>query len=126
MLEWFWELSGANVYYQHSICLTNDPLIMMLYVAGDMATFMSYMIIGGSLFWYRIKTMRFSTQALNLYGAFIVLCGLSHLTKTLTLFTGIYRIDILVVMAMASVSVVTALRTLLDTYDYAAEAGEDR
>lgn len=112
ILNWLYDLSGANIFYAHAICLTNDPILMTLYVAGDLTTFASYMVIGGTLLVHRVHTMRFTTAALVLYGAFIALCGLSHLTKTLTLFVGMYRLDILVVAAMASVSAVTAGYTI--------------
>lgn len=114
--EWFWELSGANVFYRHALCLTNDPVIMGLYVVCDLATWLSYMIIGGSFWWQQIYTIRLSSNAMVLYGLFIFLCGISHLTKTLTLFAGIYRIDILVVAAMAGVSVAVAIMTLMEAF----------
>ncbi len=48
------------------------------------------------------------------FGAFIFLCGLSHLTMVLTLFSGVYRLDIIVRAAMAAVSVVTATAVVGD------------
>lgn len=104
---------GAGNYYAHSICLTNDPLIMAAYVGGDTVTFLSYMVIGITLLTRRVPVLA-QRDLTILYGAFIFLCGFSHLTKTLTLFTGIYRLDVLVVAAMASVSAVTAIFTIGD------------
>jgi hypothetical protein len=46
-----------------------------------------------------------------LFGAFIFLCGLNHFTETLTMFFGVYRLDVVIVAAMAAVSVVTAIVT---------------
>ncbi|WP_275620221.1 hypothetical protein [Rhizobium mulingense] len=43
-------------------------------------------------------------------------CGLSHLTSVVTLFTGVYRLDILVRAAMAAVSVVTAISVIHDYF----------
>ena len=113
--QWLSEVSGATIYYAHSICITSDPVLMALYVAADMTTYLSYMVIGITLLVYRVSTIRMSRAALTLYGAFIFLCGLSHLTKTLTLFAGIYRIDIMVVALMAAVSAVTAVLTVSET-----------
>jgi hypothetical protein len=53
-----------------------------------------------------------------LFGAFIFLCGLSHLTSVVTLFYGVYRLDILVRAAMAAVSVVTAISVADDIFKW--------
>lgn len=108
----FYEASGASHYYEHAICLTNDPFLMALYIGGDLITWMSYMAIGGVLLWRRELTVVLQGSAVWLYGSFIVLCGLSHLTKTMTLFVGAYRVDIVVVVAMAAVSGLTAWLTV--------------
>jgi hypothetical protein len=113
--EWLYDASGASIYYQHAICLTNDPVIMTLYVASDLTIFLSYTLIGVSLLIHSRHTIRLSTRALGLYGAFIFLCGITHLTKTVTLFSGIYRVDVLVVAATAAVSAMTAALTVRET-----------
>jgi hypothetical protein len=113
--RWLYDVTGAGIYYQHAVCLTNDPIIMTLYIAGDLSIWLAYMVIGVCLFLAREQTMRFSTQALLLYAAFIFLCGLSHLTKTMMLFVGAYRIDVVVVAMTASVSMMTAVLTLRET-----------
>lgn len=105
------DLLGASRYAQHAICLTNDPLIMTVFVAGDLVTFASYFTIGLTLMLYHNRVVKFTGQARLLYGAFIFLCGLSHLTETLTMFVGIYRLDVVVTAAMAGVSAATAIVT---------------
>jgi hypothetical protein len=109
--EWL----GTERYMQHAICLTNDPIIMTLYFVGDMVIFASYFVIGASLMlMYRLQgllLLELSMPLSALYGAFIFLCGLTHLTKTVTLFSGIYRLDIIVVAATAAVSAATAAFT---------------
>jgi hypothetical protein len=115
VLNWFYDLSGADIYYQHAVCLTNDPIIMSLYIAGDMSIWLSYMVIAACLFFSRLETMRFSTTALILYAMFIFVCGVSHLTKTMMLFVGAYRIDVIVVAVTAAISVLTAILTARET-----------
>jgi hypothetical protein len=115
LLHWLYDATGAGIYYQHAVCLTNDPIIMTLYIAGDLTVWVSYIVIGFCLFIARKHTMRFSTQALSLYAAFIFMCGLSHLTKTMMLFVGAYRIDVIVVAMTAAVSAITAGLTLRET-----------
>jgi cell division protein FtsW (lipid II flippase) len=106
---------GAERYSQHSICLTNDPLMIFLYVLSDLSTFASYVAIGVSLlFVSRVPPTRIRPPMRLLFGAFIFLCGLSHLTSVITLFAGVYRLDVLVRAAMAAVSVVTAISVVHD------------
>jgi len=106
---------GAERYSQHSICLTNDPIMIFLYVFSDLTTFASYFAIGLSLlFAARVPPARIRPAMRLLFGAFIFLCGLSHLTSVVTLFSGVYRLDILVRAAMAAVSIVTAISVVQD------------
>lgn len=76
---------------------------MTIYVAGDLVAFASYFTIGLTLIIYHSRVVVFSGPVRLLYGSFIFLCGLSHLTETLTMFTGIYRLDVVVTAAMAGV-----------------------
>lgn len=101
---------GADTYLAHAICLTNDPLIVFLYVVHDLMIFVSYMVIA---------TLNLLTKgALSGPGwagwsLFIAWCGLSHLTKTLVLYSGVYRLDVVVVVATGWISATIALYTLL-------------
>lgn len=104
---------GADVYAQHALCISNDPILMVLYVASDMTTSIAYIAMGVSLIFKRHLIAELNAQAIALYGAFILLCGLSHSTMTMTLFSGVYRLDIAVRAAMASVSAITAVYTIL-------------
>lgn len=106
---------GAERYSQHAICLTNDPVMIFLYVLSDLSTFASYFAIGLSLLIVpQVPPERIRPAMRLLFGAFIFLCGLSHLTSVITLFSGVYRLDILVRAAMAAVSVVTAVTVVQD------------
>lgn len=112
--NWLVDALGSSRYSAHSICLTNDPVIILLYVVSDLTTAASYFLIGLTLYWSRNATVSFSPVTRALFGVFIFLCGLSHFTETLTLFTGIYRLDVVVTGAMAAVSVATAITTFND------------
>jgi hypothetical protein len=115
--SWLYDASGADFYAAHSLCLTNDPIIMTLYAACDLTIFCSYVMIGITLLVYRRYTMRFSTQALFLYGSFIFLCGLTHLSKVGLLFVGAYRFDVVILAMTAGVSAVTASYTIVNLHD---------
>lgn len=107
---------GADRYSQHSICLTNDPLMIFLFTFGDLTIWGSYMVIGIALLSKRVNTMTLSPAALVLYGSFIFLCGLSHFAHVLTLFSGIYRLEVVIIATTAAVSVVTAYVTATDVW----------
>lgn len=110
-MEYVWRLLGAGTYYQHAICLTNDPVIIALYLVGDLLIWGSYMVIGLSLAILYTGTMRLSRAATVLFGSFIFLCGMTHLTKSATLFAGVYYLDLAVVLMTATVSTLTAVLT---------------
>lgn len=107
---------GSERYSQHAICLTSDPIMMILYVASDLGTFFAYATIGTVLLTKRIHIVRLSPAALSLYGSFILLCAANHLTKIFTLFWGIYRLDIVIQALMATVSLATAALTVMAVY----------
>ena len=111
---------GAERYSQHALCLTNDPVMIFLYVLSDLTTFSAYFVIGLILLVTTgVPVARVRPSMRLLYGAFIFLCGLSHLTMVLTLFSGVYRLDIIVRAAMGAVSAVTAIAVVAD-YAWAA------
>lgn len=126
MREFFQQVAnflGADRYSQHSICLTSDYLMLLLYTASDLVISVSYAVIGFCLLSKRSIIAEMNSSALTLFGAFIALCGLNHFTMVLTLFSGVYRLDIAVKAAAAAVSAVTAFYTLIALYG---EAGTGR
>ena len=117
MTEYLLEFLGAERYSQHAICLTNDPLMIGLYTISDLTVFVSYITIGTVLILARQKNITPQPIAFSLFASFILACGFTHLTKTLTLFTGVYRLDVMVVVATATISLFTALYTLRSAVD---------
>ena len=87
---------GAERYSRHPICLTNDSLMIFLYVLSDMMIFVAYFVIGIAL----LMTGRLPSTTLPyrriIFGMFIFLCGLTLFTDILVLFSGVYRLDILI------------------------------
>lgn len=106
---------GADRYSQHAICLTNDPVMMFLFIAGDLVTMLSYLIIGIALVVSRMQFVIFSPVTRGLYGAFIILCALSHGAKMLTMFSGMYRLEVVILAMTAVVSAYTAFFTWKET-----------
>jgi hypothetical protein len=96
---------GQGSYLAHSFCLTNDPWIIGLYIVHDLMIFVAYAIIAAVNYLSRGALSGPSYIGLS---AFILLCGISHLTKTSVMFWGIYRLDVVVVVATAWISASTA------------------
>lgn len=105
---------GAERYSQHSICLTNDSLMIFLYVLSDMLIYASYFVIGIALMITGSLPSATLPYRRLIFGMFIFLCGLTHLTDVLVLFSGVYRLDVLVRAATAGVSVIAALFVVQD------------
>lgn len=120
MVQWLDRLAdvlGASRYAAHSLCLSSDAVIVNLYVICDMAIALSYFTIGGILYVNRANVVRFlrwiffDPRMLFLFAMFIMLCGSTHLTMTLTLYYGVYYLDVFARLATAIVSVATAYHT---------------
>lgn len=107
---------GTDVYRPRSVCLTHDQILLAIYATGDALAFISCAVIGCTLLWKQVYTMRLSSFGMKLYGAFFVLTGISYLSKGITLVFPIYRLDMLVVIAMATVAVITAIITIKETF----------
>lgn len=116
-LEAIADFFGAEEYSQHSLCLTNDPIMVWFYVVAGLTIGASYLTISTALIRARQRGVQPRPIAFTLFAAFIMLCGLTHLTAVLTLFFGVYRLDVLIHVATASVSGFTALYTVLGATD---------
>lgn len=116
-LSWLADILGASRYAAHSLCLSNDPFVVNLYVLSDMAIMVAYFVIGGLLLFNArdaerfIRFLYFRPAAQGLFGAFIFGCGLTHGTMTMTLYYGVYYLDLLVRAATGGISVATAIMT---------------
>lgn len=108
----FWENLanglGAAAYGAHSICLSGDQTLISLYAWMHFLIFASYLVLGSASIYAPAKVFASLPKLMPLYGAFILLCGVNHLTKVAVLFYGIYRLDVVVVAATAGVSLATA------------------
>lgn len=119
MLAFLVNLLGGDTFYAHSICLTNDPMMIWAYVASDLTIWLSYMTISITLLLYLSKKLHNVVRlSYNLFAAFIMLCGMTHLTDTMVLFSGLYRLDLMVRIATAVVSAGTALQMMSQLYHH--------
>jgi hypothetical protein len=116
-IEWLADFLGAGQYDSHSLCLTNDLLLISVYTAGDLVIWASYMVISAGLLICRQRGIIPRPVAFDLFASFIMACGMTHFVKVVTLYTGIYRLDVMVTLATAVVSGFTAFFTVLGTTD---------
>jgi two-component system NtrC family sensor kinase len=113
---------GASRYAAHSICLSSDQALVNLYVLSDGVIALSYYIIGGILIANRASVVRFlrfiffDPTMLTLFGLFIVFCASTHVTMLLTLYFGVYYLDLFAKLATAGISAATAYRTIIAFY----------
>lgn len=102
MLQAIADFLGADRYSQHAVCLTNDPLLIGLYTGGDLAIWASYMVIATAMLVFKLRAITARSISFNLLVGFIYACGWTHFTKQLTIWTGIYRLDVVVVIFAAA------------------------
>lgn len=104
-MTWLLNVLGAAEFMPHSLCLTGDVTIISLYVIHDFLIFAAYMLIAV----LNMKTRgALSGPGYIGFAFFIFLCGLTHFTDVLVLKWGIYRLDIVIRVATAWVSVIVA------------------
>jgi hypothetical protein len=82
------------------------------YTISNKVIFVSYMAIGGVLLAQHRRGFRLPPVSLILFAAFIILCGLTYVTEAVTLFSGVYRLDLLTRIATAVVSATTVINLL--------------
>lgn len=103
ILEHLGNLFGATRYLAHSICLSNDPFIIPIFVISDGGIGFAYYIIAGVLYYTYLKKARVirlvliilnDRTFLKLFFFFIMCCGITHHTMLLTLWYGVYYLDV--------------------------------
>jgi hypothetical protein len=100
----------ANDFMPHGHCYFWRTDILWLHVISDAVITLSYYAIPILLIYFVVKKkgMPFSWMFM-LFGAFIFLCGTTHLFAIITVWKPIYRLDGLVKLLTGVVSFVTAL-----------------
>ena len=109
MLDFFRRLFASD-FMPHGMCYLWDPAVLWLNVASDALIAISYYAIPVLLFAFarHRKGLRFRWVFVS-FGAFILLCGTTHILGIWTVWHGTYRLDGVVKALTAAVSVVTAI-----------------
>lgn len=115
MQSWIDQISAL---IPHGMCLSSSPFAVWLNALGNLSIAFVYVAIPLRL-WFLLgsipgRAFVFS-PVLKLFGAFILLCGLTHLIDVMTLFVGgfmyIAQDTLLFVTAIVSFCALTALVT---------------
>ena len=110
MLEFFRNLFQSGDFMPHGHCYFWQAEILWTHVAGDMLTALSYFTIPVSLVYFAVrkKSPRFN-RLLLLFGAFILLCGATHIISIYTVWVPAYRLEGMFKVLTGLVSFATAI-----------------
>ncbi len=106
MFDWL----GTDVFMPHGFCLQWNPQLVGLLVASNIIIAFAYYSIPFSLFYFvnQRQKLQFGWVFL-LFGAFIFLCGTTHVMNIVTIWQGSYWLAAIVDALTAAVSIVTAI-----------------
>ncbi len=109
MLDFLQGLFSSN-FMPHGYCYQWDPGIVWLHAASDSLIAISYYSIPFLLLYFarRRKDLEFKWMFI-LFGAFILLCGTTHLLEVWTIWKGTYRLTGVVKLMTGVVSAATAI-----------------
>ncbi|MFO6447017.1 sensor histidine kinase [Erythrobacter sp. NE805] len=97
-------------YMPHGMCLLWEPWLVTLWAGSDLLIALSYIAIPVALFMVlRKRTEVPQARLVFLFGAFILLCGITHLFMIVTLWVPIYPFVGWVKLATGMVSMATAM-----------------
>lgn len=108
VFEW---LVGSASFIPHGVCLAWRPDLVALHAVSDLLIAASYFAIPIAIWIFVRKRLDLSPahrRVAVLFSAFILACGLSHVTGLVTLWVPLYGTQGLVKAGTAAVSVVTA------------------
>lgn len=97
-------------YMPHGYCLFWEPWLVVLFAGSDLLIFGAYSAIPFALFMFLRRRPNFGFGKLvALFGAFILLCGLTHIISILTLWLPVYPLHGLAKLLTGVVSAATAV-----------------
>jgi diguanylate cyclase (GGDEF)-like protein/PAS domain S-box-containing protein len=111
MVNWFGDLvAGSDSFMPHGFCFQWKPSILLLHVVSDAIVTLAYYSIPFALLYFVYKrTDAVYRWVFVLFGAFILLCGTTHLMNIWTIWHPDYWMEGLIKAATALVSITTAV-----------------
>ena len=94
----------------HGMCFQWQPEILWMHVIADLVIAIAYLSIplGIGLVLYRRRSIPL-TWLIVLFALFILLCGMTHIIGIIVLWEPVYRLQGLIKLATAAVSIATAV-----------------
>ena len=106
MFDGFFDLSGLE---PHGFCLSWRPNVFWTLVGADAAIAVAYFLISTALMVFLWKRRDVSLRGIGaMFAAFILLCAASHVSDILTMWLPEYGSQIVIKIATATVSLITA------------------
>jgi hypothetical protein len=102
---------GADVYYARNLSLLGDLVMITLSLVADLGIAVGCGLIAFSYWVHRTHSVQLNHEALMLIGASFGLLALTHLVNMITMFSGVYLLDLLVRSSAAAACCVTAFYT---------------
>lgn len=119
VFEFFNQIFGTESWPPRWHCGTWSEFHGWLYIFSDILVWMAYFIIPVILIWFFQKSsMKSISPVFLLFGAFILLCGLTHLLDAIIFWVPVYRLAALVKAITAIVSMLTVFALLRQLNNY--------
>ena len=110
MIDFLSNILSQNGFMPHGMCFQWQPEILWMHVIADLVVAIAYFSIplALALVLYRRRHIPFRGLIL-LFALFILLCGMTHVISMIVLWEPIYRLQGLIKLATAAVSIATAV-----------------
>lgn len=109
MLEFLQNILSSTGFEPHGHCYLWLPEILWLHVLSDWFIALAYYSIPSALIYFAYKRRDIAYRWMFvMFGAFILLCGTTHLMDIWTVWHGTYRLEGIIKLATAVISVATA------------------
>jgi hypothetical protein len=103
-------LLGSNGFLPHGYCISWSKPLVLTFVVSDILIFLSYFSLPLALAYFRRRRKDFPYRwLLNMFAAFIMACGLTHLMGAIVLWQPLYGLDAMIKAVAAIISVATAI-----------------
>lgn len=110
MIEFFSQLFSRSNFMPHGHCFFWQPEILWMHVISDLIIAIAYYSIPLALAILLMKRKSFPFKWLiALFGAFIILCGTTHIVAIITQWNPVYRLQAFLKLLTAGVSIATAV-----------------
>ena len=109
MLEFWQNLFSSRGFEPHGHCYLWKPEILWMHVLSDWFIALAYYSIPAALIYFIYKRRDIGYRwVFMMFGCFIVLCGTTHLMDIWTVWHGTYRLEGVIKLLTAVISVATA------------------